>query len=250
MSAAPRLSVVVPLKDEAECLGALHGELVQALERLGEPWEIVYVDDGSTDGSPAVLAGLTAGDDRVTALSLDRNYGQSTATIAGAQAARGEWLATLDADGQNDPADLVDLWSTLHESGADGVIGVRVSRHDSWIRRASSRIANAARDRLTGDRIADVGCSLRILRRRALLEAIRFEGMHRFLPTLVRMAGYSLVERPVSHRPRRLGRSKYGIHNRLWRGLADLLVVRRLRRRAIRYRLRSRDRSFPGGGGR
>lgn len=249
MSPAPRLSVVVPLKDEAESLRPLHDELVHALERLGEPWEIVYVDDGSTDASPAVLAELAAADDRVRALILDRNYGQSTATIAGAEAARGEWLATLDADGQNDPADLIDLWSTLRDCGADGVIGVRVSRHDSWVRRASSRIANAARDRLTGDRIADVGCSLRILRRRALLEAIRFEGMHRFLPTLVRMAGYSIVERPVSHRPRRIGRSKYGVHNRLWRGVADLLVVRRLRHREIRYRLRQRDPSSPDAGG-
>lgn len=236
---APRLSAVVPLKDEAESLPALHAELTAALERLGQPWEIVYVDDGSTDPSPAVLADLARNDPRVRVVTLERNYGQSSATIAGAEAARGDWLATLDADGQNDPADLLTLWAELDRSKADGVLGVRVSRRDGWVRRVSSRIANGVRNRLSGDHVTDVGCSLRILRRRALLEAVRFEGMHRFLPTLVRMAGYTLIEQPISHRPRVAGRTHYGIGNRLTRGLADLFMVRRLRRRAIRYRIRS-----------
>lgn len=174
-------------------------------------------------------------------MTLARNYGQSTALVAGAEAARGEWVGTLDADGQNDPRDLVALWSEARAGEADVVTGFREARADRWVRRVSSRIANSVRNRISGDRVLDVGCSVRVFPRKALLEAVRFEGMHRFLPTLFRLAGYSVVERPVSHRPRVAGRSKYGIHNRLWRGLADLFVVRRLVRRRVRYELRDGD---------
>lgn len=233
------LSAVVPLRDEAGSLPPLHRELVAALERIGEPWEIVYVDDGSTDGSPGVLRDLAAVEPRVRVMRLDHSYGQSTATIAGVDVAHGAWIATLDSDGQNDPADLVGLWSTLRDTGADMVQGVRRKRHDGWVRKASSWIANRTRDLLTGDPVADVGCALRIVRREALLAAPRFEGMHRFLPTLVRMTGATVVERPVSHRPRRAGRTKYGIHNRLWKGLYDLVMVRRLRQRWIHYETRN-----------
>lgn len=234
MSREVVISAVLPVRDEAESLAALHRELVQALDGLGVGWEIVYVDDGSTDAGPDVLAGL-ASDPRVRTLRLDRGYGQSTALVAGADRARGRWLITLDADGQNDPADIPGLWRALSESGADAVQGFRVRRADGWLRRASSRIANAVRDRLSGDRVTDVGCSLRIMPRDLFLAAPRFEGMHRFLPTLLRMAGGTVVERPVGHRPRRAGRTKYTVRNRIWKGLADLLMVRRLRRRWVRY---------------
>ncbi len=231
------LSAVLPLRDEAESLPGLHRELVESLDGLDVGWEIVYVDDGSTDDGPLVLAGLAA-DPRVKAVRLDRGYGQSTALVAGAERARGRWLVTLDADGQNDPADIRGLWEALGESGADVVQGVRVWRADGWRRRASSRIANAVRDRLSGDRVTDVGCSLRIMPRDLFLAAPRFEGMHRFLPTLLRMVGATVVERPVGHRPRRAGRTKYTIRNRIWKGLADLMMVRRLRRRWIKYGVR------------
>lgn len=238
MSGDVVLSAVLPVKDEAESVATLHRELVSALEGLGPPWEIVYVDDGSRDPSPAVLEELASGDGRVRQVRLARNYGQSTAIIAGAEAARGRWIATLDADGQNDPADLAILWEPIERGEADVSTGVRIDRRDSWVRLVSSRIANAVRNRLSGDRVTDVGCSLRIMPRDALLSAVRFEGMHRFLPTLLRMEGCRVVERPVSHRPRRAGETKYGIGNRLWRGLADLFVVRRLRRRRIEYEVR------------
>jgi dolichol-phosphate mannosyltransferase len=231
------LSVVVPVKDEAESLPGVHGDLVTALDDLGVRWEIVYVDDGSTDESPAWLESLASGDDRIEVLRLDKNYGQSTAMIAGTRAAQGVWVATLDADGQNDPEDLKLLWRAVHEPGVDAAQGVRRERHDSWVRKISSRMANTTRDLMTGDRVTDVGCSLRIVRRAALLSAPRFEGMHRFLPTLLRMTGARVVEIPVSHRPRVAGCAKYGIHNRLWKGLYDLIMVRRLRQRWIRYRL-------------
>jgi dolichol-phosphate mannosyltransferase len=231
----PKLSVVVPLLNEAPNLEPLHREVAAAMDELALPWELVFVDDGSRDSSPQVLARLRA-DDHVRVVTLDRNYGQSTAMIAGAEAARGKWVATLDADGQNDPRDLVRLWRQIEEGGCDGVIGVRQRRADSWVRRVSSRIANGVRNRMLGDSTTDVGCSTRILRRRALLEAHRFEGMHRFLPLLVRAIGYELREVPVHHRPRRAGESKYGINNRLWRGIADMLMVHRLLRRTVRYR--------------
>lgn len=232
------LSVVVPVRNEAPNLLPLHGEIVAALEPEESPWEVVYVDDGSTDAGLRVLRRLAREDPRVRVVALARHYGQSTALVAGAEAARGDWIGTLDGDGQNDPRDLVALWREARAGAADVVTGVRTARVDGWVRRVSSRVANAVRNRLSGDRISDVGCSVRVFPRSALLEAVRFEGMHRFLPTLFRLAGYTVAERPVGHRPRRAGRSKYGIHNRLWRGLADLLVVRRLVRRRVRYDLR------------
>jgi len=234
------LSVVVPLRDEGPNLRALHEEIVDALQ-ASTGWEIVFVDDGSTDEGPDVLRQLAREDPRVRVVTLARGYGQSTALVAGAEAARGEWIGTLDADCQNDPRDLVALWDEAREGVADVVTGYRLRRADAWARRASSRVANSVRNRVSGDRITDVGCSVRVFPRRALLEAVRFEGMHRFLPTLFRLAGYTVVERPVGHRARHAGRSKYGIHNRLWRGIADLYVVRRLVRRQVRYDLRDGD---------
>ena len=234
------LSVVVPVRDEELNLRALHAEITAAFQGI-EGWEIVFVDDGSTDEGPEVLRQLAGDDPRVRIVTLARGYGQSTALVAGTEAARGEWIGTLDADCQNDPRDLLAFWNEAREGAADVITGYRTRRADSWARRASSRVANSVRNRVSGDRIADVGCSVRVFPRRALLEAVRFEGMHRFLPTLFRLAGYTVVERPVGHRARQAGRSKYGIHNRLWRGIADLYVVRRLVRRQVRYDLRDGD---------
>lgn len=238
MSLTVDLSIVIPFLDEAPNLGPLHAELVAVLDALGPEWEVIYVDDGSTDGGPAIAAALAAADRRVRLVSLVKNYGQSTALVAGVEAASGEWIATLDGDGQNDPADLAVLWPVIESGEAEMVNGVRLRRVDSWVRKVSSRIANTTRNRLSGDTVTDVGCSLRIFPRRAFLSAVRFEGMHRFLPTLLSMQGVTIVEREVSHRPRQAGRSKYGINNRLWRGLADLLMLRRLRQRSIEYQVR------------
>lgn len=192
-----------------------------------------YAGEGRPGGG-AVLAGLAREDPRVRVVTLDRNRGQSTALLAGFDACRAPWVATLDADGQNDPRDLIGLWETVSPGEVDGVIGVRVNRADDRVRKVSSRVANAVRNRVLGDHVTDVGCSSRIVSRQALRALPRFEGMHRFLPTLVRSAGHTLVEAPVRHHPRATGESKYGIHDRLWRGLADLWTVRRLLERSSR----------------
>ena len=229
--ADPRLSIVIPLYNEAENLEPLTAEIEAALESLDLEYEVLFVDDGSDDDSPALLARLAAADRRLRILRQPTNMGQSAAFAAGFRHARGEIIATLDADLQNDPADLPRMLDELDRW--DVVCGVRTDRHDSWVRRISSRIANGVRNRLTGESIADVGCSLRVMRARHARRVQWFDGMHRFLPTLLRMEGARVTEVPVSHRPRLRGVSKYGIHNRLWRALADLFAVRWMQRRWI-----------------
>jgi glycosyltransferase involved in cell wall biosynthesis len=218
------LSIVIPVFNEEENLHLLVDEIRSALQGYRESFEILFVDDGSTDNSLRTLRDLAARDAGIRLLQLPRNCGQSAAFNAGFQAARAPLIATLDADLQNDPADLPRLLSELHD--CDVVCGVRTDRQDSWIRLMSSRIANFVRNRLTQESIADVGCSLRVYRTEFLLQVPMFHGMHRFLPTLLRKSGARLKEIPVGHRIRRHGQSKYGIHNRLWRGIVDLMVVR------------------------
>jgi glycosyltransferase involved in cell wall biosynthesis len=225
------LSVVVPVYNEAPNLRPLAAEIHAALEPLGRPYEVLFVDDGSTDDGPRILAELAAADPRLRILRLPRNCGQSAAFAAGFRAARGEVVVTLDADLQNDPADIPRLLAEL--PGRDVVCGVRVARRDSSLRRFSSRIANAVRNRVTHESIADVGCSLRAYRIEFLHRIPMFDGMHRFLPTLLRLEGAVIVEVPVAHRPRRYGRAKYNIRNRLWRALADLVAVRWMQSRWI-----------------
>lgn len=227
-----RVSLVVPAFDEEESLPVLAREIREALGAAGVPYELVLVDDGSTDGTLEVMRDLAREDPAVRVLRLHPNQGQSAALAAGWQAARAPVVVTLDADLQNDPADVPRLLAALEE-GFDVVSGVRVERRDSWRRRVSSRIANAVRNRLTGDSVTDVGCTLRACRTELLRELPVFAGMHRFLPTLLRLQGGRVTEIPVRHRPRRYGATKYGIHNRLWRGIVDLLVVRWLQRRWI-----------------
>jgi dolichol-phosphate mannosyltransferase len=236
VAATPYLSVVVPVYDEQESLGALHEELAAALSRVAEGAEILYVDDGSHDASLARLREIAGRDPRVRVVVLDGNHGQSAALDAGFRRARGEIVATLDADGQNDPADLPRLLARLGD--ADVVNGVRTGRRDSLVRKLSSRVANGFRNRMTHESVRDVGCSLRVMRREFLERVKLWRGMHRFLPTLLRLEGARIVEVPVSHRPRRHGTSKYGIRNRLFTGLVDVFAVRWMQRRALRYRAR------------
>lgn len=243
-AAAPWLSVVVPLRDEEESLEPLHRELDAALSGVAGGVELIFVDDGSRDGSRARLRELAAKDPRVRVLALDRNHGQSAAFDAGFRAARGGVVVTLDADGQNDPADIPRLLAALE--GADVVNGVRVGRRDTWLRRASSRIANGFRNALTRESVTDVGCSLRAMRAEPLRRVKMWRGAHRFLPTLLRLEGARVVEIPVSHRPRRHGRSKYGVLDRLFAGLADVFAVRWLQSRALRYEVREEPPPGPG----
>jgi glycosyltransferase involved in cell wall biosynthesis len=236
LAGPPHLSVVIPVYDEGDSLPPLHAELEAALRGVAGGVEILYVDDGSRDASLARLRGIAARDPRVRIIALDGNHGQSAAFEAGFRRARGEVVATLDADGQNDPADLPRLLE--HLDAADVVNGVRTGRHDSLVRRLSSRIANGFRNRLTHESVKDVGCSLRVMRREHLERVKLWRGMHRFLPTLLRLEGARIVEVPVSHRPRRHGSSKYGIRNRLFVGFVDVFAVRWMQRRALRYRAR------------
>jgi glycosyltransferase involved in cell wall biosynthesis len=231
--------VVVPVFEERDNLEPLHRELDAALAQLPGGVEFVYVDDGSRDGSAEVLATLAKRDDRVRVLHFRENRGQSAAFDAGFRAARGEVVATLDADLQNDPADLPRLLAALDR--ADVVNGVRVGRQDGLVRRLSSRIGNGFRNWLTHETVSDVGCSLRVMRASYLRRVKLHRGMHRFLPTLLRMEGARVVELPVRHHPRRHGRSKYGIANRLFVGFADVFAVRWMQSRRLDYELRESD---------
>lgn len=231
-----RLSVVIPAFNEAENIEPLHRELVERLEALGHPFEILVVDDGSTDRTLSVVRGLALRDPRLRVLALSERSGQSAAFDAGFKAARGEWVVTMDADLQNDPADIRRLVEAL--PGWDAVVGWRRNRRDNWVRRASSRVSNAVRNHLSGDRIIDTGCSLKLFRRQTLASIKMYDGMHRFLPTLLRFEGWRVCEIPVNHRSRLRGHSKYNIRNRAVRAFLDLLAVRWMRSRRLRYRLR------------
>lgn len=232
------LSIVVPLYNEEENLPLLEREIRTALGAASDAapeaatYELLFVDDGSTDGSLAALRALAAANPAVRILRHRENAGQSAALAAGFRAARGAVVVTLDADLQNDPADIPRLLAKLDE-GFDVVSGVRRNRRDDWKRRLSSRIANAVRNWATDESVTDVGCSLRACRREFLADLPMFTGMHRFLPTLVRWNGARLAEIDVNHRPRLHGVAKYGIGNRLFRALADLFAVRWMRRRWI-----------------
>jgi len=227
------LSVVIPVRDEADSLAPLHRELDAALNSIEGGVEILFVDDGSVDASRSVMHELERKDPRVRVVALDGHHGQTAALDAGFRAARGELIATLDADLQNDPADIPRLMT--HLDRADVVNGVRVERNDSATRILASRIANSVRNFVTGDQVTDVGCSMRVMRTHFVRRIKLYRGMHRFLPTLLAFEGARVVEVPVAHRSRRYGRSKYGIGDRLVEGIVDLLAVRWMKSRALRY---------------
>jgi dolichol-phosphate mannosyltransferase len=231
----PEISLVIPVFNEEENLPILAAEIREALAPLGRPYEVIYVDDGSTDRSPEVLREIAREDSAVRIVRQRRNAGQSAALDAGFRFARGAIVVTLDADLQNDPADIPLLLSKL--DGYDVVAGVRTRRQDDWVRRVSSKIANGIRNRATDESITDVGCTLKAFRTEYLRRIPMFTGMHRFLPTLLRMEGARVTEVPVHHRPRLHGQPKYGIGNRIWKALADLFAVRWMQKRWIDRRL-------------
>ncbi len=227
------LSVVIPVHDEEANVCPLADETEDALKNLH--WECIWVDDASTDHTLARLRELEArSESHHRVLRFDEQRGQSAALIAGFKAALGGFVASLDGDGQNDPADLPRLLAIARSQELDMVNGVRVRRHDDWIRILSSRIGNGFRNLVTGDHITDVGCSTRVFKREYVDAIPHFNGMHRFLPTFVRAMGGKIGEAPVSHRPRAKGLTKYGVGNRLFRGLADTFGVRWYARRAVK----------------
>lgn len=232
----PELSLVIPAHNEIDNVAALAREIHAALDGTAE-YEIVFVDDGSTDGTGERLATLAAADARVRVVRHPARSGQSAATVTGVLAARAPWVATLDGDGQNDPADVPRLVAALRAWDAPRpglLVGHRLRRHDSFVKRASSRVANAVRARVLGDATPDTGCGLKLFRRDAFLAVPRFDHMHRFLPALFRRDGWDVRSVVVSHRPRGGGRSHYGMFNRLWVGIVDMAGVWWLARRPVR----------------
>ncbi|HSC26933.1 MAG TPA: glycosyltransferase family 2 protein [Vicinamibacterales bacterium] len=231
------LSVVIPVYDEEENLPHLWPELRAVLEPLKLAFEVVFVDDGSRDGSAEVIRGFRDVDPRVRLVRLKANAGETAATDAGFKAARGQWVVTMDADLQNDPHDIPMLLS--HLDRWDAVTGWRVNRGegDTMVRRVSSRVANRARNWISDESIQDSGCTFRAFRRECLRGLVLYRGFHRFIPTLLRMRGYRVIEVPVRNRPRRHGQSKYGVLNRVFVATADLLVVRWMKNRMLRYEI-------------
>jgi dolichol-phosphate mannosyltransferase len=231
MNDNPVISVVLPCFNEVDNLDPLIAELRSVLDGVGRPYEIIYVDDCSTDGTTEKLTGLCATLPFLRALRHRANFGESAGTLTGFEAARGDTIITMDADLQNDPADIPMLLGVLQN--ADCVAGVRATRNDSLSKRISSRTANFVRRLMLNDGIHDAGCTFRAYRRDCLRQLIGFRALHRFLPTILKIHGFRVVEAKINHRPRTRGVSKYGIGNRLWVGIQDMKAMRWYKRRFI-----------------
>jgi dolichol-phosphate mannosyltransferase len=229
----PVISVVIPCFNEVGNLEPLIGELEKALGEVGKPFEIIYVDDCSTDGSTEKLTELVKVKPHLRRLRHVRNLGQSAAIYNGYSRARGEFVITMDADLQNDPADIPMMYQKLVSENADAVCGVRQGRKDTFGKRLSSKLANGIRGAFLNDGIHDAGCTFRIVRRSALRNLIAFRALHRFLPTILRTHGFNVIEVPIRHRARVSGVSKYGFGNRFWVGIIDMMAMRWYRKRHL-----------------
>lgn len=227
----PRFSVVLPCYNEIDNIDPLVAEIKAALDPLGGRYEIIYVDDCSTDGTTEKLRALCQTDPTIRHILHARNFGESGGTLTGFRAARGEIVITMDADLQNDPADIPAMLKLLEN--ADCVCGIRRTREDSVSKRLSSRLANGIRGKLLGDGIHDAGCTYRLIRRKATRQLIGFRALHRFLPTILKLHGYRVVEMHINHRPRTAGVSKYGFGNRFWVGILDILGMMWYRKRFL-----------------
>lgn len=231
----PYLSLVIPAYNEQENIPTLLERVRAALEQTGKPFEVVIIDDGSTDATPRLLAEGMAKFPWLRVLRMAQNRGQSAAFDAGFKAARGQVIATIDADLQNDPEEIPRLLPMLE--GYDMVTGWRKERSDTKFRRMQTRIANRVRNWLSDETIQDSASSLKLYKRHCLEGIQLFNGAHRFFPTLVKMRGYTVLEEPVKHSPRFAGTAKYGLRNRALRAFVDLLGVRWMKKRYIRYQV-------------
>lgn len=235
----PEMSVVLPVYNEEKNLPILIPQVLEALKPLDKKFEIILVDDGSTDKSFEIIKELAGRYMEVRYLRFKNNAGQTAAFDAGFKNALGEIVVTLDSDLQNDPKDIPKLLSCIPQY--DVVCGWRAERQDPVTKKISSRIANNFRNLLTNENIHDTGCSLKVYKRELLEDVKLFRGMHRFLPTLLKMEGASVIEVKVSHNPRKFGKSKYNIKNRLFSGLYDLLAVRWMQKRKLGYEISERS---------
>jgi glycosyltransferase involved in cell wall biosynthesis len=229
------ISVVIPAYNEVESLRLLSDEVLETMRGIGQEFEVLFVDDGSRDGTRDLMRKLADEHPEVHFIGFRKNCGQTSAMAAGFKHARGDIIVTLDADMQNDPRDIPRLIEELERY--DVACGWRRKRRDNLVRRVSSRVANYVRNKLSNEQVVDVGCSLKAYKKRCVEDLKLFEGMHRFLPTLVKLEGYSVVEVPVSHRERKLGKTKYNIRNRIVKAFVDLLAVRWMKKRYIRYEI-------------
>ena len=232
----PTISIVIPAKNEAENIRPLITEIQTAMAARDD-YELIYVDDGSTDDTWNELLTLSESNPHLLLVRHQQSVGQSIAILSGAWQARGKWLVVLDADGQNDPADIPGMLEAVQganqrDPAVWGVIGHRVNRRDDWVKRLSSKVANGFRDFMLRDGIPDTGCGLKAVLRERYLRLPSFNHMHRYIPTLIQAQGGSMLVHPVNHRPRQAGVSNYGVWNRLWVGLVDVLGVWWLKRRA------------------
>ena len=229
------LSVVIPVFNEVESIAPLIDEICAQLDDKLD-YEIIVVDDGSTDSTPGVLQSSRQAHPQLRILRHRRCCGQSAAIASGVQSAAAPWIVTLDGDGQNDPADILMLYQALDKSSTAGMLvtGYRKQRRDDWLKRVSSRMANAVRSWVLGDATPDSACGLKVFARDTFLALPQFDHMHRFLPALVQRQGGRVLSIEVRHRPRARGVSKYGLHDRLWTGIIDLFGVRWLQRRKRR----------------
>ena len=233
----PTLSIVVPAYNEEENVPLLHEAIARVLDATGIDAEILFVDDGSKDGTWSAIERRAALDGRVRGLRLKQNCGETAACDAGLRHARGRYVMTMDADLQNDPADIPKFLEALGR-GFDCVCGTRVQtrgRGDNFVRVASSRIANAVRNKLSDEQISDAGCTYRCMRRECVADLKLYRGLHRFIPTLLKMEGFTVTEIPVTNNPRLHGQSKYGVWNRLFKSFHDLLAIRWMKSRLLAY---------------
>lgn len=233
MNDAPYISVVLPGYNEADNIDAMLQQVKQTLAPLNRPYEIIYVDDGSSDGSREKLQQAAQAISELRPLFHATNYGQSAAVLTGYDHARGQLVVTMDSDLQNDPADIPAMIQMLEEKQWDAICGIRQKRQDHRIKLLSSRIANRVRQWALQDGIHDAGCGMRVVRRSALRQLPAFRALHRFLPTILKIHGFRVGEMPVRHRAREAGVSKYGVGNRLWVGISDILGLRWYRKRYL-----------------
>lgn len=230
-------SIVIPLKNEEENVEELIQEVEPVMEAIGEPWELLCIDDGSTDKTLDLLHKIRKSKPYLRVIAFDRNYGQSSAFDAGFRKARGEWIITLDGDRQNDPSDIPKLLKL--KDNYDLICGYRKNRRDPWHKKITSKLANFVRSRFCNDHVRDTGCSLKAYRASCLSRIKMYRGMHRFLPALFKIEGFRITEVAVNHRERVKGTTKYNFFNRSFNTVADMLVVRWMAKRHVNYHIDS-----------